>query len=74
MILRKAGLAAIQQLMSGQSSKKLKVAALVLSINFIYFVVGPHTDEKQDTEFWQSSTVANASNGKLGTCVIPFSN
>ena len=74
MISRKAGLAAIQQLMSGQSSKKLKVAALVLSINFIYFVVGPHTDEKQDTEFWQSSTVANASNGKLGTCLITFSN
>ena len=25
--------------------------------------IGPHTDEKQEaTEFWQSSTVANASN------------
>ena len=28
-------------------------------------MIGPHSDEKQETvEFWQSSTVANASNGK----------
>ena len=28
--------------------------------------IGPHSDEKTETEFWQSSTVAHATNGIIG--------
>lgn len=29
-------------------------------------LTGPHSDEKQeDSEFWRSSTVSNAANGKI---------
>lgn len=64
-IWRRDGLAAKQLPMNGQNSKSLLDAALVRTwAHLTSCRVGPHSEEKQETEFWQSSTVAHATNCK----------
>ena len=52
-------------LMNGLNLKRLRDAVLVSQYKSDNGCIGPHSDEKpEDSEFWRSSTVAHASNGK----------